>query len=96
MDPAGTGYSYMAGEDFPRDVTLLATTSAIYDDGGKNKIDTAKGLYNHHNVFFDIGHHEKSAVGCEGGKKSGGSPGLGLSVIMAGATEEVRSRTPLS
>ena len=88
MDPAGTGYSYMAGEDFPRDVTLLATNSAIYDEGAKNKIDTAKGLYNHHNVFFDVGHKDTPAVGCEGGKASGRS--LPMSVIMAGATEEVR------
>jgi len=51
MDPGGTGYSYMAGDDFPRDVTLLSTTSAIYDEGGKNKIDTAKGLYNQY-VFY--------------------------------------------
>jgi hypothetical protein len=87
MDPAGTGYSYMAGEDFPRDVTLLATASAMYDEGGKNKIDTAKGLYNHHNVFFDLGHKDTSAVGCEGGKASGRS--MPMSVIMAGATEEV-------
>jgi hypothetical protein len=91
MDPAGTGYSYMAGEDFPRDVTLLATTSAIYDEGGKNKIDTAKGLYNHHNVFFDVDHKDTSAVGCEGGAKPSGR-GLPMSVIMAGATEEVRNR----
>jgi hypothetical protein len=51
MDPAGTSYSYMAGDDFPRDVTLLSTTSAIYDEGGKNKIDTAKGLYNQY-IFY--------------------------------------------
>jgi hypothetical protein len=88
MDPAGTGYSYLAAEDFPRDVTILASTSAIYDENYK-KIDTAKGLYNHHNVFFDVGHKEVPAVGCEGGKAA---PGMPMSVIMAGATEEVRNR----
>jgi hypothetical protein len=86
MDPAGTGYSYMAADDFPRDVTLLETNSAIYDENFK-KIDTAKGLYNHHNVFFDLGHREESAVGCETRKPTGRS--LPTNVIMAGATEEV-------
>jgi hypothetical protein len=86
MDPAGTGYSYLAADDFPRDVTLLSTISAIYDED-KKKIDTAKGLYNHHNVFYDIGHQEAPVVGCEGGK---GGKGMRMSVIMAGASEEVR------
>ena len=89
LDPMGTGYSYMAGADFPRDVTLLQTFSNVFDESGK-KIDVKDGLYNHHNVFFDFSASAPTMVGCEG--KAAVGKTITTSIFMAGATEEGNTR----
>src|ERR1700753_3658852 len=74
----------MAAEDFPRDATLLRTSSQAVDENGK-KIDVKDGLYNHHNVFFYFSASHPNMVGWDGKAPKGIGP---VSVFMAGATEE--------
>lgn len=82
MDPHGTGYSYMAGDDFPKDVTVLETKSDMVNEQFQ-RADLAEGLYNHHNVFFDTSHAPMAILECGGAPK----PGIPVAVFMAGATE---------
>jgi hypothetical protein len=82
MDPAGTGYMYGAGSDFPRDVTLLYTKTDIMDEDMK-RVDVKNGLYNHHNVWMDMGGTMIPMVGC--GAKGASFTGSG--VIMSGGTD---------
>jgi hypothetical protein len=44
---------YTAADDFPKDVTVLDAITGVYDDKMK-EISNENGLYNHHNVFFDL------------------------------------------
>jgi hypothetical protein len=87
MDPHGTGYSYMAGDDFPRDVTILETKSEIVNEQFK-RADLAEGLYNHHNVFYDISHSTTPILQCDTAPKSA----LASSLFMGGATEVSTTR----
>jgi hypothetical protein len=84
MDPFGTSYSYMAADDFPRDVTILRTYSEAVDEHGK-KVDVIDGLYNHHNVFFDFSANPKAMVSCDGKTPKGV---ITANVFIGGATEE--------
>jgi hypothetical protein len=53
MDKGGTSYMNMVDVDFPRDITVLQTTSHLQDETFK-RADTKDGIYNHHNVFMDF------------------------------------------
>ena len=45
---------YTAASDFPKGITVLdAITVPVFDDKMK-EISNENGLYNHHNVFFDL------------------------------------------
>jgi hypothetical protein len=44
---------YTAASDFPKGITVLDAITAVYDDKMK-EISNENGLYNHHNVFFDL------------------------------------------
>jgi Stress up-regulated Nod 19 len=83
MDKGGTGYQYMVDDDFPRDITVLETTSQLQDETFK-RADTKDGIYNHHNVFMDFATPPAPAFSCDNGKKAVNIP---MSVFMAGATE---------
>jgi hypothetical protein len=83
MDPHGTGYSYLAGEDFPRDVTVLEAASMMVDENFK-RADLADGLYNHHNVFYDLSHELMPVLQCGTAAPKSSLP---MAVFMAGATE---------
>jgi hypothetical protein len=64
MDPAGTGWSFMA-EDFPKDITILRANSTIlYEDGTRAEIKN--GLYDHHLIFVDRKKSQPSMAPCEG------------------------------
>jgi hypothetical protein len=53
MDPAGTGYSNLAGDDFPRDIMMVDSWSGLVNEtGGKAMLED--GVYNHHIVFMDV------------------------------------------
>jgi hypothetical protein len=84
MDKGGTGYQYMVDDDFPRDITVLETTSELQDDTFK-RAETKNGIYNHHNVFMDFAKPPTPAFGCDNGKIPATAP---MSVFMAGATED--------
>jgi hypothetical protein len=65
MDPHGTGHTFQLDTDFPRDITVLRATSHATDENHV-RTDTADGLYNHHDVFFDLGKPATSYLGCNG------------------------------
>lgn len=63
LDPAGTGYMYTTSDDFPKDVTILDAITGVYDDK-MEEISNEKGLYNHHNVFFDLSAGRPPPISC--------------------------------
>jgi hypothetical protein len=65
MDPHGTGYMGQVDSDFPTDITVLRTSSYAVDENFV-RTDTADGLYNHHDVFFDMGKTSKNFLACNG------------------------------
>jgi hypothetical protein len=66
LDPAGTAYIQLAGDDFPKDATYLFTHLDVVDKDGKG-IDIAAGLYPHHAVFFSSGRFAmNSFLSCNG------------------------------
>jgi hypothetical protein len=83
MDRGGTGYMNTVGDDFPRDVMVLQTTSEVQNPDF-TRASTDQGIYNHHNVFFDFA-KPIDVFGCEEGHKS--SPQVPVTVFSAGATE---------
>jgi hypothetical protein len=63
MDPSGTGWNSLAG-DFPKDITVLKTSTAIvFEDG--TKADISNGLYLHHLLYFDPFKQSADMVTCE-------------------------------
>jgi Stress up-regulated Nod 19 len=67
MDPAGTGYMYSVGGDFPKDITILYSESGVYDENMK-PIEFKDGLYNHHNLFIDTSQPPPAILSCGNGK----------------------------
>jgi hypothetical protein len=63
LDPAGTGYMYTTANDFPKGVTVLDATTGVFDEKMK-EISNQDGLYNHHNVFFDLGGGFAPPISC--------------------------------
>jgi hypothetical protein len=80
MDPHGTGYMMSMDTDFPRDITILRATSYAVDENFQ-KTDTADGLYNHHDVFFDMGKPATKYISC-GGSSTPSSPANILMVCL--------------
>ena len=54
---------YTAADDFPKGVTILDAVTGVYDDKMK-EISNERGLYNHHNVFFDLSGGFPSPISC--------------------------------
>jgi hypothetical protein len=84
MDPHGTSFNNLAGDDFPRDVTVLQSQSTLLNEDF-TKSDIGQGIYNHHNVFFDVSKPMEAVLTC-GNEEPKAT--LGKTVIMAGATED--------
>jgi len=83
LDPAGTGYNYLAvAKDLPREITVLQGGSIITENG--KQIILKDGLYNHHNVFFNINKRPPRILACSNGLAQDLLP---MSVFMGGATE---------
>lgn len=93
MDPSGTAYSYRMASDFPRDITLLDVKTGIYTSPtGETSIDPSTGLYDHHNVFFEIGGSTPAFTSCGSAKKIGLSLmtalyAMPVAVLIGGAAE---------
>ena len=87
MDPHGTGYSYLAGDDFPRDVTILEAQSMMVTEDFK-RADLADGLYNHHKVFFDLSHKLMPVLHCSSALPKSTLP---MAVFMAALRRRARS-----
>jgi len=68
--------------DFPTDITVLRTISYTVDEKFQ-QTDTADGLYNHHDVFFDMGKKSAGYLGCSGKPL----PAMTANILMGGATE---------
>jgi hypothetical protein len=73
MDKGGTSYQNMADDDFPRDITILETVSEIQNEKFQ-RADTKDGIYNHHNVFFDMTKSPGNVYSCEKVKPQGTIP----------------------
>ncbi|KAF2395561.1 hypothetical protein EJ06DRAFT_525303 [Trichodelitschia bisporula] len=85
MDPAGTAWTYLAG-DFPKDVTVLQVESEIvYADGTRAQI--TNGLYNHHLAFVDSAKGAPPMAQCLNGVKGAAPP---TSVFMGGSEDAGR------
>jgi len=85
MDPAGTGFTYLAGSDFPRDITVLfAASKLVFEDNTDAGID--HGIYNHHVAFSDLNKAPTSIVSCD--RKIIGSEDLAVSTFVNGANEK--------
>jgi hypothetical protein len=87
MDPHGSGYAFVAGDDFPRDVTVLATQSMLVNETFEKAI-ISDGLYNHHNTFYDSNKTPEVWLAC-GDKPQSSVP---VTVLMGGATEDSNTR----
>lgn len=83
MDPAGTGYQNLAGDDFPRDAMFVdASTTFLNETFQKAYVDD--GLYNHHIVWYDQSKTNPSFVSCNG-KRARSMP---MSIFMGSGSEE--------
>jgi hypothetical protein len=84
LDPHGSGYNYAAGTDFPRDITVLQAESFIANETmGKAELD--QGLYNHHDVFFDLSRTPDAWLACDGQPKMS----IPTTVLVAGIAGEL-------
>jgi hypothetical protein len=62
MDPAGTGFNYLAA-DFPRDITMLSSfIKLVFDDN--TSADANQGVYNHHLAIADLNKVAPAMVEC--------------------------------
>jgi len=87
MDPAGTGYMNLAGNDFPRDIMLLEGQAFLFNETFQKAI-VEDGIYNHHIVFSDFSRPVESWVGCNGKP----APTIPMSVIIGAGSEDIGSR----
>jgi hypothetical protein len=82
MDPGGSAWLY-AGEDLPKDVTILtANSSVVYQNG--EVIDVNNGLYNHHLLLIDINKSAPTIAKCPNGRAVQ-PPGMSM---WAGSSED--------
>jgi Stress up-regulated Nod 19 len=71
--------------DFPRDITIIASQSNVFDDKFE-PIDRAKGLYNHHNLFFDLSSTLPPILSCNGAP---GFAGIPTNSFAGGAADDL-------
>jgi hypothetical protein len=76
----------VAAQDFPKDVTILDAITSVYDDQMK-EIDFNKGLYNHHNVFFDLGGSFPVPLSCGSGWFDMSNYKMPVNIFMGGAAD---------
>jgi len=65
MDPSGTGYTDLVGNDFPRDALILDGTSLLVNETFQPAI-VDDGIYNHHTLFTDLNKRPVSWLACNG------------------------------
>jgi hypothetical protein len=85
LDPAGTGYMDVAA-DIPKDITILDAITGVYDDKMK-EIDFNRGLYNHHNVFFDLGTSFPVPISCGSSWFDMSNFKMPVNIFMGGAAD---------
>jgi hypothetical protein len=83
MDPYGTGYNYLAAEDFPRDITVLYTSSMPTLDRKTKMTLSSSRLYVHHTLYADLGHPVTQFLSCG----TAAANMIPISVFMAGGLE---------
>jgi hypothetical protein len=76
----------IAAQDFPKDVTILDAITGVYDDQMK-EIDFNKGLYNHHNVFFDLGASFSAPITCGSKMFDTANYKMPVNIFMGGAAD---------
>jgi len=84
MDSGGSSFANDIDDDFPRDITIMRSSTDVVNKDGK-RLELKDGIYNHHTGFFDLTRMNPSPFGCANGKwgfNLGSIP-----VIAAGATE---------
>jgi hypothetical protein len=81
MDPHGSSYSFMVGDDFPRDVMVLEASSVLVNETFQEAV-IGDGLYNHHNLFADLSKIPETWLSC-GDRPRGAIP---VTVLTGGAT----------
>jgi len=84
MDPAGTGYQNLAGDDFPRDATFVDASTTLLNETFQ-KAYVSDGLYNHHIVWYDQSKSNPSFVSCNGKR----AMTLPMSIFLGAGSEEV-------
>jgi len=84
MDPAGTGYQNLAGDDFPRDAMFVDSYTVLLNETFQ-KAYVDDGLYNHHIVWYDQSKTNPSFVSCNG-KRAMTIP---MSIFMGAGSEEI-------
>jgi len=76
----------VVASDFPKDITILDAVTGVYDDQMK-EIDFNKGLYNHHNVFFDLGSSFPVPISCGSGLFDIANFKMPVNIFMGGAAD---------
>jgi hypothetical protein len=87
MDPAGTGYQNLAGNDFPRDVIVIDTISRLVNETFEKAI-VEDGIYNHHTVFMDASIKPQSWLSCNGKEV----PEMPMAFFMGSGSEDIDSK----
>lgn len=85
MDPFGTGYWHKVAAEFPRDITVLYYHPKLVDEN-MEETDVAKGMHNHHIVFYTMTKLPTPFASCGNSKPYTGMP---ASLFMGGATEAI-------
>jgi hypothetical protein len=91
MDPDGTGYTHLLGDDFPRDITIIDTDTMIADAAGK-KLKLDSNIYDHHHMFTDQSKKPIEFIACGSGSESKPMSVIPTSIFMASATEDLQFR----
>lgn len=68
MDPGGNVF-YNRLTDFPKDISLLRTSTTIRDASG-TKLGISHGIYNHHISVQDAGKTAEPLLSCPNGKSA--------------------------
>jgi hypothetical protein len=77
---------YTAADDFPIGVTVLDAITSVYDDK-LQEISNERGLYNHHNVFFDLAGGAAPPISCGPSFLDAFNVKMPFSIFMGGAAD---------
>jgi hypothetical protein len=87
LDRGGTSWMSAVDDDFPKDISILQSSSEIQTAGFRRVVVAADQLYNHHNVFIQLNKNAPEVYGCAGRPRSTTTAKGGTSVLTAGASE---------